>query len=177
MKKEEANDIVHLLLPQLQKVAILEKNIKVDVTTEKSGNKRGDVWISLESHNASKFENNIIALIEAKHRNTIIGDLDWHDAMVQGKAKAIKQGLSFYIVTNSLNAVRFYNAITDDEITLDGKVIIHFLPPDKLIKLAHNVIRIIPMYLIKLTYLLVLNLKLNFRILCDYWLIFIVPVD
>lgn len=136
MKKEEANDIVHLLLPQLQKVAILEKNIKVDVTTEKSGNKRGDVWISLESHNASKFENNIIALIEAKHRNTIIGDLDWHDAMVQGKAKAIKQGLSFYIVTNSLNAVRFYNAITDDEITLDGKVIIHFLPPDKLIKVG-----------------------------------------
>jgi type I restriction enzyme M protein len=128
MKKEETNDIVHYLLPKLNEIGISDKYIKVDVTTEKTGNKRGDVWISTESHDSSKFEKNIIALIEAKHRNTEIGDIDWRDAMSHGEIKSQKQGLNYYGVTNSLNTFRFYNAITDDEINLDGKVLTHLQP-------------------------------------------------
>ena len=68
MKKEETNDIVQYLLPALQELGISHEYCKVDVTTEKSGRKRGDVWISLSRQESSNFEGDIIALNEAKHR-------------------------------------------------------------------------------------------------------------
>lgn len=123
MKKEETNDIVQYLLPTLEKLNIPRENCKVDVTTEKSGNKRGDVWISLKSQTDKDFEKNIVALIEAKHRNTTIGDMDWRDAMRQGKEKAPVQGLHYYVVTNCISQFRFYNANNDEEIILDGKTL------------------------------------------------------
>ena len=67
------------------------------------------------------FEDNIVALIEAKHHKSEVGDMDWRDAMRQGKEKATKHGLNSYIVTNCLTNYRFYSSHTDDEIFLDGK--------------------------------------------------------
>ena len=49
MKKEEANDIHQFLLPRLEKIGIPKENLKIDVTTQKIGNQRGDVWISKTS--------------------------------------------------------------------------------------------------------------------------------
>ena len=123
MKKEETNDIVQFLIPSLENIGIVHQQCKIDVTTEKTGKKRGDVWISREEQTDKDFEKNIVALIEAKHRNCEIGDMDWRDAMKQGKEKARRHGLNYYIVTNCTTNFRFYNSYTDEEISLDGKIL------------------------------------------------------
>ncbi|WP_432740155.1 N-6 DNA methylase [Staphylococcus equorum] len=138
-KKEEANDIVQYLLPELEKVGIKSKNIKNDVTTEKSGAKRGDIWISLFDQISLDFEKGIVGLIEAKHRKTNIGDMNWRDAMKQGKEKANNQGLAYYIVTNCKGSTRYYNAHNDEEIILDGKVITEFVELEILQKIQSQV--------------------------------------
>jgi len=135
MKKEETNDIVQFLIKKLEEVGIPIKNCKIDVTTEKSGNKRGDIWISIDKQGDKKFEKNIYCLIEAKHKNSSVGDMDWIDAMRQGKEKSIKQGLNYYIVTNCRSEVRVYNSFTDEEIVLDGKVLTKLVSPEILIKI------------------------------------------
>jgi len=139
MKREETNDIMQYLVPKLKDVNINTSACKIDVTTEKSGNKRGDIWISTEKHISKKFERNIIALIEAKHKNSTIGDMDWRDAMRQGKEKSLKQHLEFYIVTNCRSDVRFYSSCNDDEIILDGKVITGLVPVEVLQKIQTQV--------------------------------------
>ncbi|MDD5473174.1 MAG: N-6 DNA methylase [Candidatus Methanoperedens sp.] len=139
MKKEETNDIVQYLIPQLETLGISRDNCKVDVTTEKSGQSRGDVWVSLKKQNERKFEENIIALIEAKHKKAIIGDMDWRDAMRQGKEKATKQGLHYYIVTNCTDEFRFYNAHNDEEILLDGKALTKLVTIEVLQKIQSQV--------------------------------------
>jgi len=123
MKKEETNDIIQFLIPCLENFGIIRQQCKVDVTTEKTGKKRGDVWISRNEQTHKDFESNIVALIEAKHRNCEIGDMDWRDAMKQGKEKAKRHGLNCYIVTNCTTNFRFYNSYTDEEISLDGKIL------------------------------------------------------
>ncbi len=139
MKREETNDIMQYLVPKLKDVNINISICKIDVTTEKSGNKRGDIWISIEKHESRNFEKNIIALIEAKHKNSTIGDIDWRDAMRQGKEKSLKQHLDYYIVTNCRSEVRFYNSHNDEEIILDGKVITGLVPIDVLQKIQTQV--------------------------------------
>lgn len=139
MKKEETNDIIQYLIPSLEELKIPRNNLKIDVTTEKSGNKRGDVWISQTEQTRKNFEQNIVALIEAKHRNATIGDMDWRDAVRQGKEKSIKLGLNYYIVTNCKSEVRFYNTYNDEEIILDGKIIVKLVPLDILQKIQSQV--------------------------------------
>ena len=139
MKKEETNDIIQFFIPILKEVKIDIQNCKIDVTTEKSGNKRGDIWISNTKHGNKDFEKNIIALVEAKHRNCMIGDIDWRDAMKQGKEKSLKQRLNYYIVTNSKTEIRFYNSQTDEEILLDGKFITKMMGEEVLIKIQTQV--------------------------------------
>ncbi|RDW20091.1 hypothetical protein CWR48_05040 [Oceanobacillus arenosus] len=139
VKKEEQNDIIQYLLPQLTTIGININQVKVDVTTENTGNKRGDVWVSRLEQKDKKFEENIICLIEAKHKKCNIGDMDWRDAMKQGKEKSIKQNLNYYIVTNCLNEVRYYNSHNDEEITLDGKILTNFVGLDVLIKIQSQV--------------------------------------
>jgi type I restriction enzyme M protein len=121
IKKEETNDIIQYLLPNLEFVLIQKNQCKVDTTTEASGRLRGDVWISRVDQTNNLFEDNIVALVEAKHHKCEVGDMDWRDAMRQGKEKATKHGLNSYIVTNCLTNFRFYSSHTDDEIFLDGK--------------------------------------------------------
>ena len=128
MKKEETNDIVQYLIPKLEEIGIGKDYCKVDVTTEKTGNKRGDIWVSQKKQTERGFEKNIIALVEAKHRNCINGDMDWRDAMRQGKEKSTRQGLTYYIVTNCISDFRFYNAFNDEEINLDSKTITRLQP-------------------------------------------------
>ncbi len=139
MKKEEINDIVQYLIPKLEKLGISKENCKIDVSTEKSGNKRGDIWISLKKQTEKDFEKNIIALIEAKHRNSIIGDIDWRDAMRQGKEKSLKQGLNYYIITNCKSDVRFYNSSNDEEIEVDEKPLIKLVSIDILQKIQSQI--------------------------------------
>jgi len=69
-KKEETNDVVQYLVPELERIGISRTKCKIDVTTEKSGHKRGDIWISLKNQTDPDFETNIVGLIEAKHRKT-----------------------------------------------------------------------------------------------------------
>lgn len=121
IKKEETNDIVQYLLPYLNELNIQTNQYKIDSTTEQSGRLRGDVWISRLPQSHRDFEKNIVALIEAKHRKCEIGDVEWRDAMRQGKEKATKHSLTYYIVTNCIADFRFYSAYDDDEIFLDGK--------------------------------------------------------
>lgn len=135
VKKEEANDILQHLMPNLEQVGIQIANCKVDSTTELSGRQRGDVWVSRVPQSHKAFEVEIIGLLEAKHRNCEIGDMDWRDAMGKGRAKAEKQGLNFYAVTNCTDTHRYYNRFTDDEVILDGAVATKLQPPDVLEKL------------------------------------------
>lgn len=123
MKKEETNDIIQFLIPIIEKLGITHQKCKINVTTEKTGKKRGDVWISRKEQKNKDFEKNIVALIEAKHRNCEIGDMAWRDAMKQGKEKARRHGLSYYIVSNCMTNIRFYNSYNDEEISLDGKIL------------------------------------------------------
>ena len=128
------NDLIQILLPKLQEVNIPIENCKIDVTTSKSGRQRGDIWVSLTKQEENDFEKKIIALIEVKHRNCNIGDMEWRDAMSQGKEKASKQGLKYYIVTNTKD-VRYYNINDDEEIKVDGKNLIRFVSLEVLQKI------------------------------------------
>lgn len=139
IKKEESNDIVQCLLPSLMALKISAAQCKVDTSTESSGRRRGDVWISRSTQPSRSFEKNIIGLIEAKHRKCEIGDIEWRDAMAQGKAKAQSQSLTSYAVTNCTDSHRFYNAQTDDEIIIDGKVVTKLQPVDVLEKMLAQV--------------------------------------
>ncbi len=139
MKRQEANDIVQYLLPQLAEVGITVDYCKVDVTTEKSGSLRGDVWISTSKQKDSSFEKNITSLIEAKHRNSNVGDMDWRNAMEHGAKKARGQKLAFYIVTNCVSETRFYNVNNDEEISLDGRLLNHLVPIEVLKKIQTQV--------------------------------------
>ena len=134
------NDIYQYLTPQLSDVNIEVKNCKIDVTTNKTGKQRGDIWISSENQkNTKKFEDKIVCLIEAKHRNANIGDFDWKDAMDQGHKKALKQNLNYFVVTNCTDLTRYYNAYNCDEIYLDENIITKILPLDILIKIQTQV--------------------------------------
>lgn len=139
MKKEETNDIIHFLLPKLDDIGIPNKNCKIDVTTEKSGKKRGDIWISLLPQKDREFEKRIVGLIEAKHRNAAIGDIDWRNAMSHGKEKALKQGLNYYIATNCRSEIRFYNVHNDEEIILDGRILTKLVSLEVLQKIQSQV--------------------------------------
>ena len=75
-KKQETSNIIHNLLPYLEAVNIPIINIKVDVSTKKTSPLRGDVWISKEPSNSHLWEKNIIALIEAKTKDTTVGSKD-----------------------------------------------------------------------------------------------------
>ncbi|MDE1829228.1 MAG: SAM-dependent DNA methyltransferase [Thaumarchaeota archaeon] len=138
-KKEEMNDIIQYLIPLLENLGISKEYCKIDVTTESSGSQRGDVWISLVKQSDKHFEEKIVCLIEAKHRKSEVGDADWRDAMKQGKEKACKQGLNYYVVTNCKLDFRFYNSHNDDEIILDGVYITKLMSLDILQKIQTQI--------------------------------------
>ncbi len=139
MKKEEANDVVQYIIPVLDGLGVPRENYKIDVTTEKTGNRRGDVWVSKHSQKGTEFEKSLIALIEAKHKNTVIGDIEWREAMKHGREKARTQGLNYYIVTNCRSETRYYNAFNDTEISLDDSYITQLVPMEVMEKIQTQV--------------------------------------
>ena len=49
IKKEETNDILQYLIPMLERLGISKNKCKVDVTTEKSGQKEGMFGFQLKT--------------------------------------------------------------------------------------------------------------------------------
>jgi type I restriction-modification system DNA methylase subunit len=122
-RNEEATSILQWLLPQLECVDIPIVNVKVDATTRRTKPLRGDLWISRKPFNSRHFEEEIIALIEAKPAHIIPGSSQWNDAVQQGKAKAKKQGLPFFIVTNTQGHWNYYRTSDTQPVQLDGEEI------------------------------------------------------
>jgi len=139
VKKEETNDILQFLYPQLREVEISISQCKQDVTIKETGRERGDVWISKVNHNKKDFEKEIVCLIEAKHKKCLEEDKDWLDAMKQGKKKSLAKGLSFYIVTNTKDKVIFYNSYNNEKISLNSEIITNFQPISILQKLNSQI--------------------------------------
>lgn len=123
MAKTEVSDIIHNLYPVFKKVDIDLTYIKQDVCTKKTKNLRGDIWISSVDIENPKWEKNIVCLIEAKSTKAKLGDSDWQDALEQGQKKATLQGLSYFVVTNTVGITRFYNTKTLKLISINGELI------------------------------------------------------
>ena len=121
--RQEATEVLQLLLPQLEQVDIPIVNVKTDVATRKTRPMRGDVWISREQFTSHRFEREIVALIEAKTATTLPDSVDWMDAFRKGQSKARRQGLPFFIVTNTSSVWRYYRTSDGTPITLDGREI------------------------------------------------------
>jgi hypothetical protein len=121
MKRQEATDILHLLLPQLEAVDIPIINIKTDTSTLKTRNLRGDVWISREPFISPYWEREIVALIEAKTPHVTQKSTDWGKAVKDGNRKASLQGLPFFVVTNTSSLWRYYRIGDIAPVTLDNE--------------------------------------------------------
>ena len=92
-----------------------------------TGSNRPDILISefeYEDNNDEQYISNLVAYAEVKD-NCVVGDADWQDAISQGKHKAPKLGLPYFIVTNC-NTTYFYNSNTLDQISLNGNPIREF---------------------------------------------------
>ena len=140
--KEETTDIIQNFYPKLKEVEIDLALTKQDVSTKKSKPFRGDLWISTVSNNNKNWEKNIIALIEAKPIQCKLDDRDWNEAKFDGQKKAKKQELPYFIVTNTIDLIRFFNAETLKEIKIDDEIIISMQPLDVLQKLYTQISRI-----------------------------------
>lgn len=133
--KEETTDIIQNFYPKLKEVEIDLALTKQDVSTKKSKPFRGDLWISKVPNNNKNWEENIIALIEAKTIQCKLDDRDWNEAKSDGQKKAGKQELPYFIVTNTNDLIRFYNTETLKEIKIDSEIIISMQPLNVLQKL------------------------------------------
>jgi len=137
--KEETTDIVQNFYPKLKELEIDLALTKQDVATKKTNPLRGDLWISTVLNNRPNWEKNIVALIEAKPIQCKLDDKDWLVAKEDGQKKAHKQGLPYFIVTNTSDLIRFYNTTTLEEIKIDGEVISSMQSLDILQKLRTQI--------------------------------------
>ena len=129
-KKSEAllvqRFISDILISQL---SISSKQIVNDTSFGKyTGSKRPDLLISEEEYksldDADRFIKNLVAYAEVKD-NCSIDDRDWKDALEQGKEKAEKLELPFFIITNCKTSI-FYNTKNLKEIVLNTNPIREF---------------------------------------------------
>lgn len=103
-----------------------------------TGSKRPDLLISefdYDGSNDDQFIRNLVAYAEVKD-DCSVGDADWQDAIKQGKEKAPKLGLPYFIVSNCKTSV-FYNSSTMQEITLNRNPIREFQTVD-ILRLIKN---------------------------------------
>lgn len=144
-KKQEALSVSRLINEVLvAQLSIPFRQIVNDTTFSKfTGSKRPDILISEFEYNGTNDEQyiqNLVAYAEAKD-NCNVDDKDWKDAIKQGKTKAEKLGLPYFIVTNC-KTTYFYNTKTLKQLTLNGNPIREFQTIDiyRLIKnkLADN---------------------------------------
>lgn len=143
--KREALTVTRLIHEVLVgQLSIPFRQIVNDSTFSKwTASKRPDLLISefeFDSSNEDQFIQNLVAYAEVKD-NCSVNDKDWKDAQRQGKEKAPKLGLPYFIVTNCKTSV-FYNSTTLEEITLNKNPIREFQTIDilRLIKnrLSHD---------------------------------------
>lgn len=132
-KKQEALSVSRLINEVLiGQLGIALRQIVNDTTFSAfTGSKRPDILISefeYDGSNDKEFIMNLVAYAEAKD-NCSVGDKDWLDAIIQGKEKSKKLKLPYFIVTNC-KTTYFYNALTLEEITLNGNPIREFQPID-----------------------------------------------
>jgi type I restriction-modification system DNA methylase subunit len=128
-KKHEALSVSRLINEVLvAQLSIPFRQIVNDTTfAQYTGSKRPDVLISefeYDGANDVQFISNLVAYAEAKDDCTV-DDRDWKDAVKQGKLKAPKLGLPYFIVTNC-RTTYFYNAKTLKPIILNGNPIREF---------------------------------------------------
>lgn len=128
-KKQEALSVSRLINEVLVgQLSIPFRQIVNDTTfASYTGSKRPDLLISefeYDGTNDDQFIQNLVAYAEAKD-DCAVDDNDWKDAMKQGKAKAPKLGLPYFIVTNC-KTTYFYNAKTLEQLTLNGNPIREF---------------------------------------------------
>ena len=129
--------LIHEVL--VGQLSIPLRQIVNDATFEKyTGSKRPDLLISefeFDGSNDRQFIENLVAYAEIKD-NCSFDDKDWKDALTQGKQKAPKLKLPYFIVTNCRMSV-FYNALTLKEITLNKNPIREFQTVD-ILRLIKN---------------------------------------
>ena len=128
-KKQEALSVSRLINEVLvAQLSIPFRQIVNDTTFSKyTGSKRPDILISefeYDGTNDEQYIKNLVAYAEAKD-DCKVEDKDWKDALKQGKIKAPKLGLPYFIVTNC-KTTYFYNAKTLKQLTLNGNPIREF---------------------------------------------------
>ncbi len=127
--KKEALSVNRLINEVLvAQLSIPLRQIVNDTTfCEYTGSKRPDILISefeYDGANDTQYISNLVAYAEAKD-NCVVDDREWNDAIEQGKVKAPKLGLPYFIVTNC-KTTYFYNAKTMKQLTLNGNPIREF---------------------------------------------------
>lgn len=132
-KKQEALTVTRLINEVLvEQLDIPLKNIVNDTAfAGYTGSKRPDLLISdfpYENNNEQQYIENIVAYAEIKD-NCSVGDKDWKDAIKQGKDKAKKLNIGYFIVSN-LKVSHFYNAKNGKEILLNGNPLRDFQAVD-----------------------------------------------
>ncbi len=142
MGKHEALTVsrfIHEVL--VSQLSISFKQIVNDATFKSyTGSKRPDLLISefeydQVKNNDDEFIQNLVAYAEAKD-DCSVGDADWLDAVKQGKKKAPKLKLPYFIVTNCKTTI-FYNVKTGKEIRLNSNPIREFQTID-ILRLIKN---------------------------------------
>ena len=139
-RKHEALTVTRLIHEVLVgQLNIPLRQIVNDTTFQKyTGAKRPDLLISefdYDGSNDDQFIRNVVAYAEVKD-NCSVEDADWQDAKTQGKVKAAKLGLPYFVVTNCQTSV-FYNSSTLQEITLNKNPIREFQTID-ILRLVKN---------------------------------------
>ena len=142
MGKQEALAVTRLIHDVLVgQLSIPSRQIVNDTTfTTYTGSKRPDLLISefeydLDKKNDVEFVENLVAYAEAKD-DCVVGDTFWKDAIKQGKIKAPKLKLPYFIVTNGKTTI-FYNSKTGKEIKLNNNPIRKFQTID-ILRLIKN---------------------------------------
>jgi len=132
-RKHEALTVVKLINEILvNQLKIPFQNIANDITIPSYlGSYRPDILISATAYsitNEEQYVKNLLAYAEVKD-NCTVNDKDWQNAISQGKLKALKLKLPYFIVTNYV-VTYFYNTQTLEQLTLDGNPIREFQTMD-----------------------------------------------
>jgi type I restriction enzyme M protein len=145
-KKREAltvNRLIHEVL--VGQLSIPLRQIVNDTSFSAwTGIKRPDLLISefeFDGENETQFVKNLVAYAEVKD-NCSVDDSDWREALAQGRKKAAKLGLPYFIVTNCKTSV-FYNASTLKQISLNKNPIREFQTID-ILRLIKNRLTKVP---------------------------------
>ena len=142
MAKKEALTVTRFINEVLvSQLSIPLRQIVNDTTfVSYTGSKRPDLLISEFEYdparrNDTEFIENLVSYAEVKD-DCVVGDSDWSDAIKQGKVKAPKLNLPYFIVTNGKISV-FYNAKTCKEIRINNNLIREFQTID-ILRLIKN---------------------------------------